>query len=151
MKNSLLKTTLLFCVAFIVLTGNAIAKTDITDQFTIKRISHNKHQYIKSVKVIQDDDSTIISGKLKLHRKSHGRFKGHVDIWISSPDSKSINSTSVYYRKRHRHQRRIAKFKARLSEILQEGSTIRVALHKSDDLKKTKEGLNCGNNLAQLK
>lgn len=153
MKNSLLRTTFLVFVTFIVLTGNVSAKTDITDQVSIDRIPYNNSTYITSVKVYQDGDNVIVRGQLKRNRNSVRKFDGHIDIAIISPDGDTINSTSVNYTPRHSSTRtkrkayRKTRFKASFSGKLQKGSTVRVSLHKKDYTKIAK-GFNCGNNLA---
>ncbi len=156
MKNPLLKIILVVCVTFIVFSGNATAKTDITDQLTIKRVPFGNNISIASVKVSQDGDTLIVSGKLKLNKHSLKKFDGHVDVTIISPEGKSIISTSLNYSPRVRSIKSLRKlyrkttFKACFSEKLRKGSTVRVALHNSDD-RVIGEAFNCGNNQAKLK
>lgn len=149
MKTQFFKMVLLISIMFVSFGGTASARTDMTENVTIKRISTNDNIHIQSVKIIQDGENLIVTGKLDFNRNQHG-FNRHIDISILSPEGKKINEASVHYTPRFRSRNSLRKahrkshFKASFSETLQEGATVCVALHHSPDNEKSGT-FNCGN------
>ena len=148
--HSFAKRFILTCILFVTFAGNAAAGTNITDQVTVKQSTSLNNNYIQSVKIIQDGYTFFVTGKIKFNRNVPGTFDRHVDVSIISPDGKKIYAASVYCTPRLQSVKSSRKaylrpgFKVGFSGILQEGSTVCVALHNS--IKKgTSKTFNCGN------
>lgn len=125
-----IKTLTFVCstTVLIAVSGNAFSME--STEFKINTIE-SKKATISNVKLLKDDGSYVIKGKV--HSKLKNRITpipGHVDISVVGADGKTINTSPVSIHRVSRKSR-YARFELTLKVTPSTGNTIRVAHHNA--------------------
>lgn len=152
MRNVSIFCALIFVTTGVFLTGCASDRVNLVDRGTlsIERVP-SRGIYISEVRVNQDGNELVVTGRVKRRDVSAGGF-GHVDVAIISPEGKTLEQVSTYFSPRiiprkHDHRRlHGSRFEVRLPTIPPTGSKVRVAYHRIS--KPDSRTSSCGENMA---
>ena len=133
MKLATLYITMSLIGVVLFISSCATQKVNLVDEGIITvEPKRSKKVIIDRVKVYQDNENAVISGRVRRQSRLPSFINGHVDVTILKPDGAQLKKAAAYYYPRQIQNRRAgggSSFKVRIPFELIRGSKVRVDYH----------------------